>query len=116
MGPSTFGGDVGWTTQDFIVAYNEISESGMPNFAGCKILVPTSIRYDRMEEALGDAVSLKEKRVLSLLKYGMPIDCKAEYGVKRQQKNHFSDMGFQKEVWEFLQKGLQNLMYIRLIS
>ena len=108
VGPFRVEGEVGWTTQDFIVAYKEISKSGMPNFAGCKIPVPTSIRYDRMEEALGDAVSLKEKRVLSLLKYGMPIDCKAEYGVKRQQKNHFSAMGFQKEVGEFLQKGLQS--------
>ena len=76
--------------------------SGKRNYEGCQIPVPTSIRYDRIESALGDRATPKEKRTLSLLKYGMPLDCNAEYGVRRCQKNHFSAVSFDKEVEEYL--------------
>ena len=49
-----------WGTQDFILAHNLVVESGKYNFEGCKIPVPTSIRYDRITEALGDSVDPKE--------------------------------------------------------
>ena len=81
--------------------------SGKRNYEGCKIPIPTPIRYDRMKDLLGDSVSPKEERVLSLLKFGMPLDCKAEYGVRRRQKNHFSAVSFEEEVDNYLSKGKQ---------
>ena len=69
---------VGWTTEDFIEAHVLVRESGMYNFEGCRLPVPTSIRYDRLELALGKEASPRDTRMLSLLKYGMPIDCKAQ--------------------------------------
>ena len=77
----------GWATEDFIRAHILVKESGRYNFEGCRIPLPTAIRFDRLEEALGDDASPKERRMLDLLKYGMPIDCKADYGVTKRQKN-----------------------------
>ena len=88
--PTGWQGGHSWTTQDFLEAHRAVVKSGKRNFEGCKIPIPTSIRYDHLEELLGDSASPKEKRVLSLLKFGMPLDCKAQFGVREQQKNHFS--------------------------
>ena len=107
IGPTEFEGAVSWTTEDFIAAHSEVAKSGKPNFEVCQIPVPTSIRYDRLEEALGEAISPKEQKVLKLLKFGMPIDCKAEFGEERRQKNHFSAIAFQNAVEHYLQKGKQ---------
>ena len=104
-GLTTFEGGCSWTPQDFIMACNEVAGSGRPNFEVCRIPVPTSIRYDRIEEALEGSVSAKERRVLDLLKFGMPVDCQLDYGLKKQQKNHFSATSFKEDIEQYLQKG-----------
>ena len=75
-----------WSTNDYINAHKAVKGSGKYNFEGCRIPIPTNIRYDRIEEALGGDVSHKEQRVLNLLKYGMPIDCKPNFGICKKQK------------------------------
>ena len=72
-----------WTTSDFISAHNAVRNSGKYNFQGCRIPVPTNIIYDRIEEALGEEITVKERRVLELLKFGMPINCSNEFGIKK---------------------------------
>ena len=97
----------GWATEDFIRAHELIKESGMHNFEGCRIPLPTAIRYDRLEEALGDGASPKDLRMLALLKYGMPIGCNPRYGISKVQKNHFSAIGFKDDMNEYFDKGVQ---------
>ncbi|CAL4257486.1 unnamed protein product, partial [Meganyctiphanes norvegica] len=41
--PSSHG--IRWTTEDFIKAHKEVRRSGRYNFEGCRIPIPTSIRY-----------------------------------------------------------------------
>ena len=84
-----------------------VKNSGKYNFEGCRIPVPTAIRYDRIREALGETATPKDLRVLSLLKYGMPIDCKASYGVRKPQKNHHSALSFKKEVSSYFSKSVE---------
>ena len=96
-----------WTATDFIRAHEAVKESGRFNFDGCRIPIPTPIRYDRIREALGDVVSSKEQRVLRLLKYGMPIDCKPGFGVRRKQKNHFSAGSFKEAINDYLGKNVK---------
>ena len=67
-----FRGDVEWSSSDFIRAHNEVVSSGRYNFEGSKIPIPTSIRYDRLEEALGPDITPKEIRTLKLLEFGFP--------------------------------------------
>ena len=81
------GWGVQWATADFILAHKAVKESGKHNFEGCRIPIPTTIRYDRIEEALEGVVSPKEKRVLDFFKYGMPLYCKPNFGVYKKQNN-----------------------------
>ena len=83
--------EINWSQRDFIRAHNLVKKSGKPNFQGCKIPIPTAIRHDRLEEALGPNISPKEKWVVSLLKHGIPINFSSNYGVKIPQINQFSD-------------------------
>ena len=97
-----------WATEDFIRAHELVKESGKHNFEGCRLPLPTAIRYDRLEEALGDEISPRECRMLSLLRYGMPIGRSPGYGVRKVQKNHFSAVSFKSEVNEYFEKGVQS--------
>ena len=96
-----------WDTVDFISAHEAVKASGRFNFEGCKIQIPTQIRYDRIREALGAEVSPKELRVLSLLEYGMPMNCNPAYGIKKEQKNHFSALAYKEEIGDYLRKNIQ---------
>ena len=79
--PSSINEDLKWDAGDFILAHKAVKASGRFNFEGCKIPIPTRIRHDRIREALGVEVSSKELRVLSLLEFGMPINCDPTFGI-----------------------------------
>ena len=97
-----------WSNEDFINAHRLVRQSGAYNFEGCRISVPTAIRYDRMREALGDRATAKEIRILNLLEFGMPVDCKAGFGVTKLQKNHYSALSFKDEVADYFSKGTKS--------
>ena len=105
---SGFSGDVQWTTEDFIAAHKEVVRSKKYNFQGCKIPIPTNIRYDRLGDALGDTVTPKECKILKLLRFGMPLDCKSGYGISKPQKNHHSATGFKDAISLYLGKGIHS--------
>ena len=105
---SSSSGFVKWDTGDFIEAHLAVKASGKFNFEGCRIPIPTKIRYDRIKEALGDKISPKDLRVLSLLQFGMPIDCNPAFGVKVKQKNHSSAVSFNESIEEYFNKGLKS--------
>lgn len=105
---SSCSGDLRWSTCEFVDAHKAVKESGKHNFQGCRIPIPTAIRYDRMEAALGKTATSKELRVLSLLRYGMPIDCKVNFGIKKQQKNHHSAISHKKAINDYIDKNLKN--------
>ena len=85
-----------------------VRESGRHNFEGCKIPIPTAIRYDRIEAALGSEATPKERRVLSLLEFGMPLNCKSNYGVCKPQKNHFSAVSHKEAIDEYIGKNVES--------
>ena len=100
--------NVKWSTQDYIDAHIAVVTSGKHNYQGCKIPIPTKIRYDRLKEALGKEISAKEHRVLSLLEFGMPIDCSSKFGIKKPQKNHHSAVSFTDAIEEYLGKNIKS--------
>ena len=97
-----------WAPEDHFRAHKLVKESGKHNFEGCRIPVPTTIRYDRIRAALGNKATTGDLRILDLLEFGMPIDCDASYGVRKCQKNHFSAVSFKAQVSEFFSKGVQS--------
>ena len=106
-----FGGSQ-WTAENYIEAHKKVVKSGLHNFEGCKIPIPTSIRYDRLRDVLGENITPKEERVLSLIKYGMPLDCKNDYGVKEPQDNHRSALSFPKAIENYLGKNGESHMVL----
>ena len=84
-----------------------MKESGKFNYEECRIPIPTQIRYDRIKEALGDEITPKEERVIDFLKFGMPINCRANFGVQKMQKNHFSALSFKESIEEYLSKNVK---------
>ena len=62
-----------WSTDMYLKAHRLVRNSGKYNFESCKIPVPTSIRFDRMREALGDEATAKDLKLLKLIEFGMPI-------------------------------------------
>ncbi|CAL4155283.1 unnamed protein product, partial [Meganyctiphanes norvegica] len=105
---SASGQGVCWSTEDFLEAHREVSGSGKYNFEGCRIPIPTLVRHDRLREALGSDIDPREERVLSLLEFGMPIDCKSSFGIKKRQKNHHSAVSFKEAVDEYFNKNMES--------
>ena len=85
-----------------------VKESGKFNFEGCRIPIPTAIRYDRIEADLGSEATPKECRVLSLLEFGMPLNCKPEFGVSKPQKNHFSAVSYKEAIQDYIDCNIEN--------
>ena len=107
--PSTeFYGGVEWSTEDFLTAHNSVVSSGRFNYEGCMIPIPTSIRYDRLEEALGNSITPKESKFIKLLKFGMPIGCKPGFGVSKIKKNHYSAVCHSEAIGEYLAKSVMS--------
>ena len=105
---SSYSQGTSWDAEDFIKVHKLVRESGKHNFESCRIPIPTAIRHDRIREALGYEATAKEQRVLSLLEFGMPIDCKPSYGVKKAQKNHFSATSYKKDISDYLSKSVES--------
>ena len=80
----------------------DVVSSGKHNFESCMIPIPTSIRYDRLGEALGDNVTPKEAKTLKLLEFGMPVGCHPDFGSKKQLKNHHSAVSFESAIDQYL--------------
>ena len=106
-GKSVFEGDIKWSTKDYLNVHELVKNSGKYNYEGCRIPIPTIIRYDRMKDALGDDISDKDRKVLQLLKFGMPIYCQGDFGVQKQQKNHQSALQFKDAIKDYLVKNLE---------
>ena len=56
-----------WDTETYLKVHRLVRRSGKYNFEGCRIPVPTAIRYDRIEESLGSEATSKDFRVLDQL-------------------------------------------------
>ena len=103
-----FRGGMKWSTTDFIEAHKKVVSSGVYNFLGCKIPIPTLIRYDRLREALGEDLTVKEQRTLECLEFGMPLDCSFGSGVSKLPKNHQSALSFKEDISRYLEKNVQS--------
>ena len=102
------GWGVTWELKDFIEAHRAVKASGVFNFEGCRIPIPTPIRYDRIRESLGPEASPKELRVLKLLEFGFPIDCCSRFGIQKVQKNHHSAVCHKAAIEAYIEKGIQS--------
>ena len=105
---SRFNGDIKWSTEDFVEAHNKVVSSRKFNHESCMIPIPTSIRYDRLEQALGPNITPKEQLFIKLLKFGMPINCKYGFGVSKLKKNHHSALAHKDAISKYISENVKS--------
>ena len=70
-------------------------ESGVPNYQGCKIVLPSRFQFEYLEKKL---VHYKDRQVIQFLKYGFPVDHNRHTGVTKQVSNHKGATEFETQV------------------
>ena len=94
----TTGGDFG----EFMVRANKvIRKSGVPNFMGEKILIPSQFNFGYLQEMLED---YHDRQVVELLKYGFPLSHDGKTGSKSLLKNHKGARDWPQQMESILNK------------
>ena len=83
-----------------IDAHFEVKRSGLPNFLGCKILLPSQFNFKFIQSALRD---YEDTQVIELLKYGFLLDHNGKTGSNNIPKNHSGATQFPEEMNRILQ-------------
>lgn len=90
----------------FIQNCDQVEESGVPNFKGCKIPVNTHFNLDEWERLL---VNYEDKEVVQFLRYGFPISFEGNIDLCEDLviKNHAGAVSNPKFVEEYLNKEVE---------
>ena len=75
--------------------------SGVPNYVGCKILLPSGFHFEYLENKL---VHYKDKQIIQFLRYGFPVDHNRSTGVNKPVSNHKGASEFAIQVKEALDR------------
>lgn len=84
--------------------YTAVKNTGLPNYAKAKIVLPSSINHKQWEILLGD---YHDKIILEYLKYGWPIGYESDSIPTPTYKNHASATRFPAHVRSFIEKEIQ---------
>ena len=87
-----------------INAQQKIKQSGLPNYLGEKILLPSRFNFDYLEKELS---CYKDRIVIELLKYGFPLGNTKGLGNKTVPKNHTGATCYKNEMHKLLEKEIQ---------
>ena len=77
--------------------------SGIPNYRGCRIKLPSNFNFDYLEAKLENYHDIQ---ILEFLKFGFPVDHDGSTGVNYPVKNHKGATEFAKQVREALHKEI----------
>ena len=87
----------------FILACKLVEQSGLPNFAGCQIPIPTHLNLDEWEYLLQN---YEKNWLVSRLRYGWPIGYEGELDTSHcsQIENHKGATEFPEEISSYVQR------------
>ena len=89
----------------FIAAYFKVFHSGIPNFRGCRIPIPSKLDFKFLERHLAD---YHDYQVVNLLKYSFPLGHNRKMGVSMVEKNHTGARLFVKEMRNILKNEVSS--------
>ena len=90
---------------DFFIKANKIiSDSGLPNYVGARIKLPSPFNFEFLEKHLHD---FKDKIVIQFLKYGFPLGHDGKTGSTLVPDNHVGATEFPVEMNRILKKELK---------
>ena len=78
-----------------MAAHTAIKCSGLPNYLGCWLTIPSYFNFEFLEHELKD---YHDKLVIDFLKYGFPVDHDGTTGVSISLHNHAGAREFKDEV------------------
>ena len=81
-----------------------VKQSGLPNFRGCRIPVPTKLNISRWREL---ALGYPEPRDLELLEYGFPSSFQGDVHDRVGVKNHRGARDFPQAVGKYVKKEVE---------
>ena len=91
--------------QTFLIESSQIiKRSGVPNYKGCHIPIPSKINFKFLQEKLS---KYHDKIVVDLLKFGFPLDFNATTGVKTVPRNHAGARDFKPIIKKQIEKEIR---------
>ena len=90
--------------QFFIDTFHQIKQSGLYNFQGCRIQLPTKFNFQFIESELKD---YNDPQVVEFLKFGFPVDCclpSTDLGIPL---NHKGATEFPAQIQQLLDKEVK---------
>ena len=78
-----------------------VRNTGVHNFEGAWIMLPSSFKFDFIEKKLQN---YHDKIVVEFLKFGFPLGHDGKMGSKKIPKNHLGATRFPKEMEKILKK------------
>ena len=89
-----------------IDVHTAIRASGVPNFKGCRIQIPSNFRFQYWEDMLED---YSDRQIIDLLRFGFPINISVseeEIGHSSYVYNHSGAVSFPAAIEEYLHKEI----------
>ncbi len=83
--------------------YEDVKKTGIPNFRGAKIIVPSGLNVTAWEEVEG---VLSNPDVVKFVKYGFPIGFENKFIPTQTLKNHSSAVRYPAHVDKYIHKEL----------
>ena len=90
--------------QFIIDAHFKVVQSGLPNYLGEKILLPSNFNFQFLTQQLAD---YHDKIVIEFLRYGFPIDHNGETGSHLVSRNHAGAREFPEQIKKLLEKEVR---------
>ena len=88
----------------FITANQLVRQSGVANFKGCRLQIPSNFNFEFLEQQLGN---YDDKVIIDLLKYGFPLGHNGKTGVTTVVCNHLGARAFKKEIAQILDNEIK---------
>ena len=88
-----------------INASKTVQQSGVPNYRGCQIELPSGFNLNYLEKQLK---GYHDRNIINLLKYGFPIGHDGGKGSSKVPKNHTGVTKFPKQMVSALQKEIDS--------
>ena len=89
----------------YLAAVSDILASGLPNYRGWRIPLPSVFNWKYIEKHIG---SYHDGRLIDYLKFGFPLSIQDRSNIKNHAtKNHHSAISYSHKIDSFLEKELQ---------
>ena len=93
----------------YIVAHDAVKNSGVPNFKGARIPIPTKLNIPYWYDCLGD---YQDRVIVDLLKFGFPLGYISDSLPVSELRNHSGATDFGQYVSSYLEKEIDRKLIL----